>query len=249
MMPTTPPTPTPAQPKRKSNTQRAYRSKTHERTSAQSQASDLAEAYRAASVPLSSLALTGLEVPADLLLADDSPPYDAREDHPFTSRQVALLQAYIQFSGDPVKHAFELCQSVGYQPGSLDRAQTLLQSVLQRIEAMDDIKRAMRLFGMGLPSWSRKVHQIAHCGSPRVEVIAAKLWGLALGVFDDPAPAAGARVVIESAVEASDGTRSATRVSIDPSSPALPPGNELVFATAKPTVQRQKRRKMLNKTE
>jgi len=124
-----------------------------------------------------------------------------------------------------------------------------LTAILLRVEAMDDTKRAMRLFGMGISQWSKKVYEIAHCGSPRVEVIAAKLWGLATGVFDDPHTGSGAKVIIEAATEAPDGSRSGVRLTLDSTDTSpQPAGSELIFTAAKPKAV-QHRQKMLKKLD
>jgi hypothetical protein len=184
-------------------------------------------------------ALSPSDVVARLLIADDSAPHDDS----FTTRQVALLMAYVAFPTDPVAGALTICQSVGYDLYSLDQAQCLLRAVLDRVTALDDMRRAMRLSGVGEMWWVRRIFHLAQCGSPRVEVQAMKLAGLAMGAFDDPIPSAGATIIIEQAETTPTGGRKATRTTIAGVGEATLEGTgQLTFPATKP----QKRRKILN---
>ena len=93
--------------------------------------------------------------------------------------------------------------------------------------------------------WLRRVFLIAQCGSPRVEVQAAKLAGLALGAFDDPAPSAGAKIIIERAESTPDGTRTVERATIEGSGVTISSDGSMAFPITTPA-KAQRRRKILN---
>ena len=94
---------------------------------------------------------------------------------------------------------------------------------------------------MGEMWWLRRVYQIANCGSPRVEVQAAKLAGLALGAFDEPLPSAGAKVIIN---PAADGGRAAVQVSIEGQRASPAESGTLTFATTKTNRRRRASRNL-----
>jgi hypothetical protein len=185
----------------------------------------------------------------DRLLRDDhSAPYDDT----FTSRQVALLQAYVGFPTDPVAGALTICQSVGYAPAGLEQAQMLLKGVIDRVTSLDDLRRAMRLSGMGEMWFLRRMFQLLQCGSPRVEANVLKLAGLALGAFDDPSPASGAKIIIERAEASPDGTRTIERTTVEGTGVVISSDGSLAFPTSaapKGGQQVNKRRKLLNNME
>ena len=219
----------------RTNASQKYRAKTQGLT--------LKQAEREGSTPTDSLtplsALEPLEAMTRLLALDDSPPYDDS----FTTRQVALLQAYVAFPTDPSAGALTIVRSVGYEAATLEQAQILLRGVLDRVTALDDMRRAMRLSGVGEMWWVRRIFWLSQCGSPRVEVQAMKLAGLAMGAFDDPMPSAGATIIIEQAETTPTGGRKATRTTIAGVGAATIEGTgQLTF----PAKKAQKRRKILN---
>lgn len=212
----------------RSNAGKKYRQSTKHLT--RLQAAEATPGYQADA----STSLIPLQPPtADIILADDhSPPYD----DVFSHKQVALLQAYLRWPHDPEAHAVELCESVGYHPDSLSNAHALLRIVLERMMDTEDLHRMSRLMGMAESWWLRRIFQVAQCGSPRVEVQALKLAGLAIGAFDDPHPSAGARIIIEAAAD--DG-KAAVRVSVGSAAESPDSSGVVSFQTAKPSRRRK----------
>jgi hypothetical protein len=98
----------------------------------------------------------------------------------------------------------------------------------------------MHLLGMGANWWLRRIFAVAQCGSPRVEVQALKLAGLALGSFDDPAPSQGAKIIIEAAADSNNG-KSGVRVTMEGDNVTQAEPGTFTFATA----NKNKRRKAL----
>ena len=140
-------------------------------------------------------------------------PYPSPSAAPKTLRQstrqalslqdLEYLRAYIRISdfypGLPEKEAeIQALTDAGFDTQGKSRLQLhkMRYDVLLRIDKALDAKSALEQAGLGIAAWVRLIYRMAEQDNWKVRMVAAKFWGLALGVFSDHPQGEGASITI-----------------------------------------------------
>jgi hypothetical protein len=106
-----------------------------------------------------------------------------------TDKEAAVLQAWLRGEDD-----WTAVTQAGYHPSTRDSATAVRCEILHRMDRVCDAKSAFIAAGMGLTSWLKTLKKVIGDGNPKYLVVALKLPGIALGIFNQQTPIQGAAI-------------------------------------------------------
>ena len=98
----------------------------------------------------------------------------------------------------------------------------LRYDVLQRIDHVCDVRSALEQAGMGIAAWIRLIARMAEQDNWKYRIVAAKYWGLALGLFAAQEQGQGAQIIIGARTSSPSGEQAQVQARLQWPGRALP---------------------------